>query len=95
MTDQLCGIEIAKFFEHPVTTFAVCVAKRMPEGPATILLLVVLVFCTAAVPIVFRYYAGLVSQGAAPEGSQERQDYDSCGRALPGAISRHASMRNG
>jgi hypothetical protein len=76
MTDQLCGIEIAKAFEHPVTTFAVCVAKRMPEGPATILLLVVLVCCTAAVPFIIRYYAGLVGQGAAPEGTPERQDYD-------------------
>ena len=65
MTDQLCGIEIAKAFDHPITTIFVCAAKLMPEGPATILLLVVLVFCTAAVLIVFRYYAGLVSQGAA------------------------------
>ena len=84
MTDQLCGIEIAKAFDHPLTTFAVCVAKRMPEGPATILLLVVLVFCTAAVPFVFRYYAGLVGQGAALEGSRERQDYDKLRASLAG-----------
>jgi hypothetical protein len=84
MTDQLCGIEIAKAFDHPLTTFAVCVAKRMPEGPATILLLVVLVFCAAAVPFVFRYYAGLVGQGAALEGSPERQDYDKLRASLAG-----------
>ena len=76
MTDQLCGIEIAKAFDHPLTTIFVCAAKLMPGGPGTILLLVVLVCCSAAVPFVFRYYAGLVGQGAAPEGSLERQDYD-------------------
>jgi hypothetical protein len=76
MTDQLCSIEIAKAFDRPLTTVFVCAAKLMPEGPATILLLVVLVFCTAALPFVFRYYAGVVGQGAALEGSLERQDYD-------------------
>jgi hypothetical protein len=84
MTDQLCGIEIAKAFDHPITTIFVCAAKLMPEGPATILLLVVLVCCTAAVPFVFRYYAGLVGQGAAPEGSIERQDYDKLRASLTG-----------
>ena len=84
MTDQLCGIEIAKVFDHPLTTIFVCVVKLAPEGPATILLLVVLVCCTVAVPIVLRYYAGLVGQGAAPEGSLERQDYDKLRASLNG-----------
>jgi hypothetical protein len=92
MTDQLCGIEIAKAFDRPLTTVFVCAAKLMPEGPATILLLVVLVFCTAALPFVFRYYAGVVGQGAALEGSLERQDYDKLRASLAGGQFRRAPL---
>jgi hypothetical protein len=36
------------------------------------------------VPFVYRYYVGLVGQGAAPEGSLERQDYDKLRASLAG-----------
>jgi hypothetical protein len=84
MTDQLCGIEIANAFDRPFTTILACAGKLMPEGTAGILLLVVLVFCTAAVPYVFRYYLGVLGQGAAPEGSLERKDYDALWKSLAG-----------
>jgi hypothetical protein len=93
MTDQLCGIEAEKAFHDPLGMLGACVAKVMPEGPVGTALFLVLVLCFSAVPFVFRYYVGLVGQGAQPEGSIERQDYDALRASLAGG--NLAALRNG
>jgi hypothetical protein len=44
----------------------------------------VLALCVAAAPFVFRYYIGVLGQGAQPEGSQERKDYEALRASLTG-----------
>ena len=48
----------------------------MPEGPLRTLVLVVYGLCAAVAPFIYKYYLGVFAQGAKPEGSIERQDYD-------------------
>ena len=92
MTDQLSGSEAAKAIGDPFGTLAGLLAGFVPEGPARTAVLVVEGLCAAVAPFIYRYYLGVLAQGAAPEGSLERT---SCGRASPGAISRRGFMRNG
>jgi hypothetical protein len=84
MTDQLCGIEAEKAFHEPFTTLGVCALKVMPEGLLGTTLFWVLVLWAAPVPFVFRYYIGVLAQGAEPEGSLERQDYVKLRASLAG-----------
>ena len=40
--------------------------------------------CVAVAPFIYKYYLGVLAQGAAPEGSLERQDYDKLRASLAG-----------
>jgi hypothetical protein len=40
--------------------------------------------CVVIAPFIYKYYLGLLAQGAAPEGSLERQDYDRVRTSLAG-----------
>lgn len=52
------------------------IAGFVPEGPLRTLVLVVYGLCAATAPFIYKYYLGVSAQGAKPEGSLERQDYD-------------------
>ncbi len=84
MTDQLSGSEAAKAISNPFGTLIEWLAGLLPEGPARILLYVVAGLCFLAAPIVYKYYLGVLAQGAAPEGSIERRDYDKLRASLAG-----------
>jgi hypothetical protein len=77
-------IEVDKAFDKPFTTLGVCALRVMPEGPVGTALFWLLVLGAFAVLIVFRYYVGVLAQGAAAEGSIERQDYDRLRASLAG-----------
>jgi len=59
-------------------------AGFVPEGPARTAVLVVEGLCAALAPFIYKYYLGVLAQGAAPEGSLERQDYDKLRASLAG-----------
>jgi hypothetical protein len=84
MSDQFCGIEAEKAFEHPLAFLGACAAKMMPEGPQVTVIFSVLVLCILLSPFVYRYYLGLLAQGSQPEGSLERQEYDRLRAGLAG-----------
>ncbi|WGJ15773.1 hypothetical protein QEV83_05805 [Methylocapsa sp. D3K7] len=84
MTDQLSGIGAAKAIGNPFGTFIEWMAGLLPEGPASILFYVVAGLCVLAARVVYKYYLGVLAQGAAPEGSIERQDYDKLRASLAG-----------
>ncbi len=52
------------------------VAGFAPEGPLRTVVLVVYGLCAATAPFIYKYYLGVLAQGAKPEGSIERQDYE-------------------
>jgi hypothetical protein len=86
MADQLSWSEAAaKAIGDPLATLGALLAGFMPEGPARTAVLVVACLCAALAPFIYKYYLGVLAQGAAPEGSLERQDYDKQ-RATPEAI---------
>ncbi len=58
------------------------VAGFVPEGPLRTVVLVVYGLCAAVAPFVYKYYLGVLAQGAKPEGSIERQDYDNLRASL-------------
>ncbi|MDQ6704038.1 MAG: hypothetical protein M3Z96_13615 [Pseudomonadota bacterium] len=95
MNDQLSWSEAAKAISDPLGTFVGWLAGHLPESAARTLLYVVTGLCVVILPFIYRYYLGLLGQGAQPEGSLARQDYDNCARASPVAISRRGSMPNG
>jgi hypothetical protein len=84
MAEQLSGCEPAKFFDEPVKTIVGCLAELVPEGPGRTLLYVVVGLCAALAPFIYRYYLGVLAQGAKPEGSIERQDYGRLRASLEG-----------
>jgi hypothetical protein len=84
MTDQLSGCEADKVLDAPLRTIVACLAEVLPKGPAQTALYWVAVLCILAVPIVYKYYIGVLAQGAQPEGSLERQDYDKLRASLAG-----------
>jgi hypothetical protein len=55
-----------------------------PEGPLRTAVLFVYGVCVAIAPFIYKYYLGVLAQGAAPEGSIERQDYDKLRASLAG-----------
>jgi len=55
-----------------------------PEGPLRTAVLLVYGLCVAVAPFIYKYYLGVLAQGAAPEGSIERQDYDRLRASLAG-----------
>jgi hypothetical protein len=89
MTDQLSGCEADKVLDTPLRTIVGCLAEVLPKGPAQTALYWVAGLCIVAAPVMYKYYIGILAQGAAPEGSIGRT-MTSCARA-----SRPGSMRNG
>jgi hypothetical protein len=55
-----------------------------PEGPLRTAVLLVYGLCVAVAPFIYKYYLGVLAQGAAPVGSLERQDYDALRKSLAG-----------
>ena len=56
----------------------------VPEGPLRTAVLLVYGLCVAFAPFIYKYYLGVLAQGAQPEGSIERQDYDRLRASLAG-----------
>lgn len=77
MACELSVSEVAKHIGDLIAWFA-------PEGLLRDAVLVIYSLCGALVLVVYRYYLGLLAQGAAPEGSQERKDYDALRASLAG-----------
>jgi len=73
MTDQLSWSAVDELL-----------AGFAPEGPLRTAVLLVYGVCVAVAPFIYRYYLGVLAQGAAPEGSLERQDYDKLRAGLAG-----------
>jgi|HubBroStandDraft_6_1064221.scaffolds.fasta_scaffold176636_2 hypothetical protein len=59
-------------------------AGFVPEGPLRTAVLLVYGLCVLAAPFIYKYYLGVLAQGAQPEGSIERQDYDKLRASLAG-----------
>jgi hypothetical protein len=59
-------------------------AGFVPEGPLRTAVLLVYGLCVAVAPFIYKYYLGVLAQGAQPEGSIERQDYDKLRASLTG-----------
>jgi hypothetical protein len=59
-------------------------AGFVPEGPLRTAVLLVYGLCVAFAPFIYKYYLGVLAQGAQPEGSIERQDYDKLRASLAG-----------
>jgi hypothetical protein len=84
MTDQLSGCEADKVLDAPLRTIVGCLAEVLPKGPAQTALYWVAGLCILAALFIYKYYLGVLAQGAAPEGSLERQDYDRLRASLAG-----------
>jgi hypothetical protein len=69
-------------------------AGFVPEGPLRTAVLLVCGLCVAFAPFIYKYYLGVLAQGAAP-GRLSGKTMTGCVRASPGVISRRGSMRNG
>ncbi|MGH6839791.1 MAG: hypothetical protein ACREDT_13535 [Methylocella sp.] len=95
MGDQGAASEAANAFGDPFGTLAGLLAAFVPEGALRTLVLVIEGLCAAISPFIFRYYVGVLAQGAKPEGSIERQDYEKLRLASKAAISRRGFTRNG
>lgn len=59
-------------------------AGFVPEGPLRTAVLLVYGLCVAVAPFIYKYHLGVLAQGAQPEGSLERQDYDRLRAGLAG-----------
>jgi hypothetical protein len=70
--------------DTPLRTIVGCLAEVLPIGPAQTALYWVAGLCILAAPFIYKYYLGILAQGAQPEGSIERQDYDKLRASLAG-----------
>ena len=85
MADTGSSVDVAKAIGDPLATLGALLKAVTPEGPIWTALFLVLGLCVViARYFVFPYYVGLLGQGAQPEGSPERQDYDSLRKDLAG-----------
>ncbi len=84
MPDAASSSDVAKAIADPFGTLAGLLAGFVPEGPLRTLVLVAEGLCGLAAPIIYRYYLGVLAQGAKPEGSTERQDYEKLRASLEG-----------
>jgi hypothetical protein len=92
MVDQLSWSEAAKLIGNPLATLAWLLAGFAPEGPARTAVIVIECLCVVLARPIYKYYIGLLAQGAQSEGSLERKDYDKLRASLAGAISRRGFM---
>jgi hypothetical protein len=76
--------DVAKAIGDPLATLAGLLAGFAPEGPLRTAVLLIYGLCVAITPFIYRYYLGVLAQGAAQEGSLERQDYDKLRASLAG-----------
>jgi hypothetical protein len=84
MADVGSSVGVAKAIGDPLATLGALLNAVTPQGPVQTALFLVLGLCVAAAPFVFRYYIGVLGQGAQPEGSLERKDYDALRASLTG-----------
>ena len=83
MADQLSGCEADKVLDAPLRTIVGCLAEVLPKGPAQTRSPGSLVFAFSPLLSSINTISAL-AQGAAPEGSIERQDYDKLRASLAG-----------
>jgi hypothetical protein len=76
--------EDPKEIAHPLAAIFGWVADLVPDGPLRHLVYVVAGLCTLVAPFIYKYHLGILSQGAAPEGTIERQDYRRLRASLEG-----------
>jgi hypothetical protein len=81
---DMAGCEADKVLDAPLRTIVGCLAEVLPIGPAQTALYWVAGLCILAAPFIYKYYLGILAQGAQPEGSIERQDYDKLRASLAG-----------
>jgi hypothetical protein len=81
MSDKVAASEATKAIADPLGTLVGWVFGFIPEGPLRTLFIVVVGLCVAIAPFFYWCYLGLLAQGAKPEDSIERQDYDKLGLA--------------
>jgi hypothetical protein len=85
MSEQGAGSEAAKAIGDPFGALAELLAGFVPGGPLRTLVLVIEGLRVVVVaPFIFKYYLGILAQGAEPEGSIERQDYERLRAGLAG-----------
>lgn len=84
MADAGAGGDVGKAIGDPLGTLGAALAGFVPEGPLRTAVLLVYGLCVAIAPFIYKYYLGVLAQGAAPEGSIERQDYDRLRAGLAG-----------
>ncbi len=84
MSDPGAASEAAKAIGDTLGTFGALLAGFVPEGPLRAAVLLVCGLCVAIAPFIYKYYLGVLAQGAQPEGSLERQDYDRLRASLAG-----------
>jgi hypothetical protein len=84
MVDQLSWSEAAKLIGNPFATLAWLLAGFVHEGPARTAVLVIEGLCGVLARLIYKYYIGLLAQGAEPEGSLQRKDYDKLRASLAG-----------
>jgi hypothetical protein len=84
MADAGSSVDVAKAIGDPLVTLGTLLSAVVPEGPLQTALFLVVGLCVAAAPFVFRYYIGVLCQGAQQEGSLERKDYDALRASLTG-----------
>ena len=82
MSDQ--GGGETEIISHPFVVIGEWIAGFVPEGPLRTLVLVIEGLCAVLAPFIYKYYLGVLAQGAKPEGSTEREDYDRLRASLAG-----------
>lgn len=78
------GGDIAKAIGDPVGTLVGLLAGFAPEAPVRTGHLLIEILCAALTPFIYKYYFGVLGQGAAAEGSIERPDYEKLRASLEG-----------
>ncbi len=67
MADAGASCDVAKAIGDPLGMLIGWLAGMLPEGPARTALLVLVGLCVAVAPFIYKYYLGVLAQGAAPD----------------------------